>query len=351
MVTPLISIIVPIYNVEKYLDKCLNSLIKQSYQNLQIICINDGSPDNSLDILNKYAKLDSRFIVIVQDNQGLSGARNVGLSAATGEYIMFVDSDDWLELDCCRSAIEIALKDDYDVVFWPYNKIFSNRVEKQFVYHQNMAFDNRYAVKNGIFKDLLGPSNEDLKSPHILDSKVTAHCKIYKSSLLKNSKAKFIDTKEIGTEDLLFNLQVFNYVESAYFLNVPLYNYLKINETSLTSLYKPKLLMQWSNLHNYIRNVVHLDALDEIYKNAFSNRIACSIIGLGLNEMSKRDSFFKTRTRILAILSEKKYTKALNEVPVNRMPPHWKLFFKCAKHKLVTPLTILYFVIHRIILR
>ncbi|PKG75764.1 glycosyl transferase family 2 [Shewanella sp. GutCb] len=351
MDTPLISIIVPVYNVEEYLDKCLTSLIEQSYQNLEIICINDGSPDNSQLILDRYAKLDSRIIVISQTNQGVSAARNAGLSRVTGDFTMFVDPDDWLDLDCCRIVIEIALKNDYDVVFWPYNKFFSERIEKQFVYNENIAFDNKVTVKKGVFKDLLGPSNLDLKRPHILDAKVTVHCKLYKSGLMVE-RISFVDLNIIGSsEDLLFNLQVFNNVESAYFLNTPLYNYLKTNENSITTVYKPNLLKQWEKLHEYIRNSVDLDDLVDEYKNAFSNRIACSIIGLGLNELSKRDSFFNTRSRILAIVSDKKYSGALNKITTVNMPLHWKLFFRCAKFKLVTPLTLLYFVIHRIILR
>ena len=351
MNSPLISIIVPIYNVEKYLEKCLTSLIKQNYHNLQIICINDGSPDNSALILEKYAKLDNRIVLKTQKNQGLSAARNTGLAYSKGEYIMFVDSDDWLEINCCQSAMEIALRNNYDVVFWPYNKIFANRVEKQFIYPKDTAFENINAVKNGVFKDLLGPSNEDLKHPHILDSKVTACCKLYKQSVIKNADAKFINTKEIGTEDLLFNLQVFQKVNSAFFLNTTLYNYLKVNETSLTTIFKSKLLMQWNTLHNYVRNTVNLDVLGEEYQIRFSNRIACSIIGLGLNIMNQKASFINARANILKILRDEKYEKAIDSISIKNMPFHWKLFFTCAKYKFVTPLTLLYFVIHRIILR
>ena len=94
MKNPKISIIVPIYNTEKYLKQCLDSIINQTYQNLEIICINDGSTDNSLDTLKTYIKKDSRIKLIDQKNQGLSNVRNQGLKKATGEYISFVDSDD-----------------------------------------------------------------------------------------------------------------------------------------------------------------------------------------------------------------------------------------------------------------
>lgn len=92
----IISVIIPVYNVEDYLPRCLESVINNTYKDLQIICINDGSTDNSLEILNKYAYKDKRIIVIDQKNSGVSSARNVGLSYADGQYIAFVDSDDWI---------------------------------------------------------------------------------------------------------------------------------------------------------------------------------------------------------------------------------------------------------------
>lgn len=93
---PLITVIVPVYNVEKYLRRCLDSIIRQTYQNLEILCIDDGSIDNSGEICEQYAARDARIKVIHQENQGLSTARNRGLDAAEGEYIAFVDSDDYI---------------------------------------------------------------------------------------------------------------------------------------------------------------------------------------------------------------------------------------------------------------
>lgn len=101
-----ISVIIPVYNVEKYLSKCLNSLICQSFQDIEFICINDGSTDNSLNLLEQYALKDSRIKVITQPNKGPACARNKGLSIATGEYISFVDSDDFIENDAFERLIQ-----------------------------------------------------------------------------------------------------------------------------------------------------------------------------------------------------------------------------------------------------
>ena len=107
----LLSVIIPVYNVEPYLEQCLDSVINQTYKNLEIICINDGSTDNSLKILEKYQKKDNRIKLINQKNKGLSEARNAGLDVAKGEYIAFVDSDDYLELNAYEEAMNVVLQE------------------------------------------------------------------------------------------------------------------------------------------------------------------------------------------------------------------------------------------------
>ncbi len=110
-----VSITVPVYNVEKYLEKCLDSLIGQTLKDIEIICINDGSTDNSLSILEKYAKKDSRIKIINQENQGIANTRNKSIKLAQGEYIGFVDSDDWVSCDFFEKLYNAALKYKADI--------------------------------------------------------------------------------------------------------------------------------------------------------------------------------------------------------------------------------------------
>jgi len=110
-----VSVIVPVYNVEKYLGKCLDSLIGQTLKDIEIICINDGSTDNSLSILEKYAKQDSRIKIINQENQGIANTRNKSIKLAQGEYIGFVDSDDWVSCDFFEKLYNAALKYEADI--------------------------------------------------------------------------------------------------------------------------------------------------------------------------------------------------------------------------------------------
>jgi glycosyltransferase involved in cell wall biosynthesis len=121
---PAISIIIPVYNVEKYLRRCLDSVKNQTWQDWEAICVNDGSPDNSAAILAEYAARDARIRVITQENGGLSDARNTGIKAATGEYILYLDSDDFIHPQTMELAHYMALRDGSDIVSFTYDRIY-----------------------------------------------------------------------------------------------------------------------------------------------------------------------------------------------------------------------------------
>ena len=122
-----LSIIVPIYKVPyNYLEKCIESIINQTYENLEIILIDDGSPDDCGLICDKYQKQDLRINVIHKQNGGLSQARNTGVINATGDYLMFVDGDDWLEADCCETVVNKILEKECDFLLFKVYKNYSN---------------------------------------------------------------------------------------------------------------------------------------------------------------------------------------------------------------------------------
>ena len=123
-----VSVIIPVYNVEKYLRECLNSVVNQTLKDIEIICVNDGSTDNSLAILQEYAKNDKRIVLINQENKNAGAARNTGLAHATGEYLSFLDSDDFFELNMLEEMYNSAKENSLDIVICDYDKY--NTVEK-----------------------------------------------------------------------------------------------------------------------------------------------------------------------------------------------------------------------------
>ncbi len=139
---PAISVIVPVYNVEKFLARCLDSIVGQSLRDIEIICVDDGSPDNSIDILNRYAQSDSRVRVIRQQNKGLGGARNTGIDAATGDYVGFVDSDDWIDSDFYERLYEAALRTGADIACADLISHRGDRVKRRIVYRTECVVDD-----------------------------------------------------------------------------------------------------------------------------------------------------------------------------------------------------------------
>lgn len=342
-----ISIIIPVYNVSAYLRQCLESVINQTYPHLEIIVVNDGSTDDSFLICKEYELQDSRIKLINQQNKGLSGARNTGIDAATGDYILFIDSDDWIGLDTCQLLIDNLEETNADVVLFSYVKEFSNQSEEKFILDGDLIFYEEESQK--IHRRIIGLYEEELVHPENADTMVTAWGKLYKTEIIKNNKIYFTDCKLIGTEDMLFNTYCFKYVQSISNLHRCLYHYRKNNQSSLTSVYKPNLFHQWHTLYAMIGAFLEKEQLEFQFQRALKNRISLGIIGLGLNELYANASLYTKYVRLKRILTDKRYTEAVKELPLYYFPIHWKLFFFFAKNSMALPLLLMLMAIKRII--
>mgnify|MGYP001253867170 CR=1 FL=1 len=344
MTNPLVSIVVPVYNVCEFLPQCMESLVRQSYPNIEIIAVNDGSTDNSLEILDQYAQEFPQVKIISQDNAGLSAARNTGIASSKGEYLCFVDGDDWVDTDACLKAIEAVLKNNVDIVCWNYVKEYRhNSIHVQCIKVNELYEEN--TVKN-LYRRIVGPIKEELGFPQYLDSLSTVWGKLYKSELIKKNSISFVSTKEIGTEDLLFNVEVFSHIRRAYLMTDCLSHYRKYNLTSLTATYKPNLAVQWTNLQNRVLAIIGQDV--EL-RQAYMNRIALSIIGIGLNECISKASIKRKKERINSYLCGKYPNQALKQLHLKYFPIHWKLFFAIAKYHHIWIFMFLLRIIYEII--
>lgn len=340
MKNPLVSIIVPVYNTEKYIRECLNSLCQQNYSHIEIIAVDDGSTDNSLCLLKELSNKDDRLKVFSQPNQGVSAARNLALSQATGIYVMFVDADDWIDpstIEKCLQAIG-----DADVCFFAYVREFSNRSLPKLLFPQTQHFTGEACQQ--LQRRMIGPVGEELVNPGMLDSLGTIWGKLYRRDILDG--ASFIDLKIIGTaEDSLFNCNVFRKVQKAVYINKAFYHYRKFNSGAETKRYKPQLFQQWNRLFEYMKATV----TDEIGQKALYNRIALSIIGLGLNECLSPDTLKVKTAKIAEIINQPHYREAYKELDLAYFPIHWKVFFFAAKHQMARVLMLLVLCIKKII--
>jgi len=341
----LISIIVPVCNAEAYLVKCIDSILDQNHRAIEVICVDDGSTDKSLEILTDYQKKDKRIRIISQKNGGLSAARNSGLEIAEGDYVLFLDSDDWLNKQACAVALKAAEKESAEVVMWSYIREYPNNSKPTYVFDREILIWDEKNVED-LRRRFVGLVDDELAKPNEIDSLVTAWGKLYKRSVIGN--IRFVDTKIIGSEDVLFNIHVFSYVNKALYLPELYSHYRKDNPNSLSHRYKRQLVYRWNNLYQIIENGLRSREAPEKYYEALSNRICLGLIGLGLN-LAEDDmmTFSEKIIELRRILNMTHYRKALGKLQFKYLPIHWKVFFGLAKCRLSCSLYALLVLMNR----
>lgn len=324
--TPKVSIIVPVYNVERYLRQCLDSLVNQTYRNIEIICVNDGATDESGEIIDRYAKADARIMTIYVPNSGVASARNTALSCATGKYLMFVDGDDWIDITACEKAVLQAETYHVDLVMWPYIREFQSHSAPKVVFPEKRLFDK--AECQALQRRMIGLSGTELAHPENADALCTVWGKLYRRELIERNNIRFTDLQRIGTyEDGLFNLSYLAYVKCAVYIPDYLNHYRK--NTGMTSSYRKQLPAQWKNLFSDMHSYIKENECDPSFEEALNNRISLSMIGLGLNALALPNH--EALKEIQGILSGKEYRAAIKALPMRYFPPHWWVFFACCK--------------------
>lgn len=209
----MISVIVPVYKVEKYLEKCVNSICSQSYSDLEIILVDDGSPDNCGKICDEMALNDQRIRVIHQKNQGLAAARNAGLAIAQGKYVAFVDSDDTIENGTYLMLHNMIENYDTDIAICECRKVKENELLKQIEYSN---YNDKLLDNNKLWELVFGQLNN------------SSWNKLYKRSLIGELQ---FPPKMVHGEDLLFNIEYLAKCNTGVYNEAPVYNYLSRNDS------------------------------------------------------------------------------------------------------------------------
>ena len=352
---PLISIIIPIYNVEKYLHQCLESVINQSYKNLEIILIDDGSIDKSPQVCDYYSKSDERIKLYHRTNNGISESRNFGINVSTGDYLMFIDSDDWIDPNSCEFSVKYAIDCNADIVFWSYKREYTNlSLPKRIATTQNSyTIYEKEKVENELERRLVGLLGIELKEPEQMDSLTACWAKLYKKEIIISNRFEFVSRNEIGYhEDGLFNLFVFNKCKKAVYIDLYLYHYRRSLNTSITAKFNPYLTERGIVLYNKIAEfILKNHPNNNKFQIAFNNRIAFGIVGLGLNICNSSISFGEKKQELLKIISTERYKIAYKTLSLKYFPLPWKVFFIFAKINFATGLLLLLNIIKRIITR
>lgn len=235
MYGPLITVVVPIYKVEKYLDRCINSLVNQSYQNLQIILVDDGSPDRCPEMCDAWTQKDDRIQVIHKKNAGLGMARNSGIEAAAGEYICFVDSDDYVDTRTIEMAYAAIVKNQAEIAVFGLVRVNAKGEKiKSIVPVSEKPCYRGADIRAHFLPDYIDPEHRDMKIHNLC---LSAWSNLFSMDLIKRTNWRFVSEREMISEDSYSLIWLYQYVESVAIVAQPLYYYCE-NGGSLTQTYR-----------------------------------------------------------------------------------------------------------------
>ena len=331
----LVSIIIPVYNVERYLSKIFICLKEQTFKNLELIFVNDGSSDRSALYLERFKEYEvgKNIKIIHKENGGLSSARNTGLSQATGEYVFFIDSDDWIDSDYIENCVRYLEYDPVDILFTPYIREYKSNSMRNPLFDNDKIRFSKDDITKKILLRLYGPCENDEKSPTKLDNLNTAWAKMYKRNIIEGLRFESRDI--IGTaEDLWFNINAFNRAQSAFYLGTEFLHYNKTNTDSLVSNYHPEMHYTRQNTFEIMNQFIKDYNLPENFTIALNNRIVLEIFSQILSLSYSTLDYSIKRKICREIVNDDRYRKSLETFDYKNMQNKWKIFYKMAEtHK------------------
>ena len=320
------SVVVPVYNVEKYLKRCMDSILGQTYNNLEIILVDDGSPDNCPKLCDGYAAEDSRVKVIHKNNAGLGMARNTGIENATGDYICFIDSDDFIANNLFEVCAKELSAERYDVIAFDHS-IYKKGKIISFEKRKDKILFKGDEVRTSYLRDMIyNPDNK--KRFHDC-----AWSMLYSMKLIKESGFRYVSEREYISEDFYSNLILFSHVESVLAIPESLYYYC-YNASSLTNSYNEKRFEK--NIYQYEESVKLSEKLgytDEVIRalafQILGNTILAFkgvILNVQLDKTSKKNIFHK-------VVRDKRYQNMFAKLTYDGESYSRKILIWALKHK------------------
>lgn len=322
-----ISIIIPVFNAEKYLARCLDSVLGQSYKNIEIILVDDESKDGSLKICNCYAERDNRIKVITKKNEGAGIARNLGLQEATGDYIGFVDSDDMILPEMYEKLYNAMIDKEADIAYCKNtNEFFSPNITNQIIYFGNDSVEKLILGEIG--------TRPDEKLDNYYGTSVWRG--LYKKVIINNNCIKFESERKVGSEDLLFNVSYLFNCKSAVYVCDELYIHC-LNSESMTNSVGHFNVENEVCLYKKLEDILSNNCIDEFkleLDRFFIKRIRCAI--MSLCEKINVQNFSNRKNAIKSILENEFVTGIMRFYPGNKLPIKQRIFYYIMKYKFST---------------
>lgn len=327
-----VSIVVPVYNVENYVARCIDSLVNQTLRNIEIILVDDGSTDSSGKICNEFAKRDERIRVIHKDNGGLGYARNSGMEIARGEYIGFVDSDDYVDTKMFEALFSYASEYDSDYVRCEHIIVDDEGNEKlREQYHLESGIYSKTEIQEKLLCPMFGKDIGEGKEAHVGISVWRA---IFRTSIIKEHHLFFPSEREVISEDIPFNLDFLMHAHTAYVTNEGFYYYVERGD-SLTKTFRKDRFDKEVYLYCYLQ-----DKLKEY--NLYGKckiRIKRFMLDRGRRSMRgvMNNSEYSLKEKYLILkkmMSNKHFRTAFDELPVNKLPFKYRIMAYMMKYKM-----------------
>ncbi|WP_144555421.1 glycosyltransferase family 2 protein [Bacillus sp. X1(2014)] len=320
----LITVVLPIYNVEKYLDRCIKSVVGQSYRNLEIILVDDGSPDQCPQKCEEWAEKDNRIKVIHKQNAGLGMARNTGIENAHGEYICFFDSDDYIALDTIEKAYSLARKEEADMVCFGYTSVKTDgSIARTCVPSLRKYVFSNFEVQNEFLPELISESPETGVASKL---NMSAWSCLYSTKLINKLQWRFVSEREVISEDIYSLLFLYKHVQKVAVLPEALYYYCE-NGASLTRTYRKD---RYARIRHFYQ--MCLKANDELhYPERVSRRLVYPYLGntiAAMKQISVADCSLHERIiNISSIVDDEVLQNAMIQLKKNRCSMLRKLLF------------------------
>lgn len=329
---PKISVIVPVYKVEDTLERCIQSIRCQTLKDIEIILVDDGSPDKCPALCEQYAKDDERIIVVHKSNEGLGFARNSGIEIANGEYLAFVDSDDYIEIDMMNRLYSFASENMCDVVYGGYNLIRDKRKVGERILTKN---NQVLTTKNEIIVLLMNLISSDITESEDAKYGATVWKGIFSNSIIKENNIRFYSEREYVSEDGLFDIDFISKCTRAGLLTGTYYNY-EYNPKSLTSSYRPDRFEKNKKLFSLgtkkLREYYGDESLIKQYGRMF---IAASRVCI-MQEIwnCKKAGLKNTLQHIRHINKDEMLVEVLKQYPWKKLPLKKRLFCFMMAHNM-----------------
>lgn len=321
---PFFSIILPVYNVEKYLSRCIESILTQDFENYEILLIDDGSREPCAQLCEQWAKQNSKIRVIHKKNAGLGMARNTGLDNARGQYIFFIDSDDYILPGLLSAVWNRIYKNHSECVFYGFErrnkkgkKVFELKPTPEKNYYSNVE-----EIKNQLLPDLIAKNPYSRKSANLI---ISAWNCAFSLSFLRDNNLRFVSEREFISEDVYFYIELFSHLKKATIIEEVYYCYCQ-NQGSLTYSYKSDRFDRIKDFQIKIENLADkLNYDGEVQlrlKHSFlSNTIGCLKLEVANSkQVGIRESF----SRMKRISSDEYLNQVLNSYPLDKYEKTWK---------------------------